>query len=94
MSTILVHTDVCDKQYICASVVYHMSVMPQCYSVIIDQGWSAPGHGKEVVDGINPVDQRYIYQLMSTVKFTGSNIFGSHIQMHTGNHNNGLSLAK
>ena len=68
--------------------------MPQCYSVIINRGIRLPGQGKEVVDGINPVDQGYIYQLMSTVKSTGSNIFGSHIQMHTGNHNNGLSLAK
>ena len=38
-----------------------MSVMLQCYSVIIDQGINAPGHGKEVVYGINAVDKSYIY---------------------------------
>ena len=38
-----------------------MSVMSQCYSVIIDRGISAPGNVKEVVDGINDVDKRYIY---------------------------------
>ena len=54
-----------------------MSVMSQCYSIIIDQGISALGHGKEVVDGINDVDKRYIYELMSTVQLPGSNIFDS-----------------
>ena len=48
-----------------------MSVMPQFYSVIIDRGISAPGHGKEVVDGINVIDNRYIYQLMSNVQLPG-----------------------
>ena len=48
-----------------------MSVLSQCYSVIIDQGISAPGHDKEVVDGINEIDNRYIYKLMSNVQLTG-----------------------
>ena len=38
-----------------------MSVMLQCYSVIIIRGISTPGHGKEVVDGLNSIDKRYIY---------------------------------
>ena len=40
------NNDVCAEQYRCASALYLMSVMSQCYSVIIDQGISAPGHGK------------------------------------------------
>ena len=35
--------------------------MSQCNSVNIYQGISAPGHIKEVVDGLNDVDKRYIY---------------------------------
>ena len=61
-----------------------MSVMYQCDFIIIDPGISAPGHGKEVVDGSNTVDKRYIYHLMSTVKLPGSIRFYSQIQMHTG----------
>ena len=49
-----------------------MSVMSQTYSIIIDWGISAPGHGKEVVDGLNAVDKSYIYQLMSKVQLPGS----------------------
>ena len=48
-----------------------MLVMSQCYSVIIDRGISAPGHGKQVVDGLNAVDKHYIYQLMSNFQLTG-----------------------
>ena len=46
--------------------------MLQCYSVIIDRGINAPGHGKKFSNGINTIDKRYIYQLMSNVKLPGS----------------------
>ena len=48
-----------------------MSVMSHFYSIIIDRGIIAPGHEKEVVDGLNDVDKRYIYQFMSTVQLPG-----------------------
>ena len=61
LSTIWENSDGCTEQYICASSLYLMSVMLQCYSVIIDSGISAPGHVKEVIDVINSIDERYIY---------------------------------
>ena len=45
--------------------------MNQCYSITFDRGISAPVHGKEVQDGLNAVDKRSIYQLMSTVQLPG-----------------------
>ena len=71
-----------------------MSVMLQTYSIIIYCGISAPGHGKEVVDGLNPVDKGYIYQLMSKVQLTGSVRFYSQIKIHTGTENKDVSLDK
>ena len=56
-----------------------MSVMSQSYSIIIDQGISAPGHGKEVVYGLNAVDKLYTYQLMSKVQLPGLLRFDSQI---------------
>ena len=56
-----------------------MSVMSQCYSVIIDCGISAPGNGKEVVNGPNAIYKRYIYQLISNVQLPGSKKFDSQI---------------
>ena len=60
LSTIWGNTDGFAEQYRCASALYFMSVMSQCYSIIIDRGISAPGNRKEVVDGINDVNKRYI----------------------------------
>ena len=37
-----------------------------------------------MVDGLNAVDKRYIYQLMSNVQLPGSVRFDSHIKIHTG----------
>ena len=78
------NTDGCAEQYRCASALYLMSVMLQTYSIIIDHGISAPGHVKEVVDGLGSIDKRYIYQLMSKVQLPGSAIFDSQIKIHTG----------
>ena len=71
-----------------------MPVMSQCYYIIIDQGISAPGHGKEVVDGLNDVYKCYMYPLMSTVQLPGSKIFDSQIQMHTGPQKYDVRLSK
>ena len=71
-----------------------MSVMSQTYSIIIDRGISTPGNGKEVVDGLNYVDKRYIYQLISKVQLPGSVRFDSQIKIHTGTENKDVSLAK
>ena len=84
LSTIWENTDGCAKQYRCASALYLMSVMSQTYSIIIDRGISAPGHGKELVYGLNAVDKCYIYQLMSKVQLPGSVRFDSQIKIHTG----------
>ena len=92
--TIWGNTDGCVKKYICASALYLMSIMSQRYSVIIDWSISAPGHGKEVVYGLNAVDKCYIYQLMSNVQLPGSKRFDSQMQIHTDKQNNDVSLAK
>ena len=68
--------------------------MPQGYYIIIDRGISAPGNGKEVVNGINTVDKRYIYKFISTLQLTGSKIFNSKIQIHTVTQKYDVSLAR
>ena len=46
LSAIWENTDDCVEQYRCASELYLTSVFSQCYSIIIDEGVSTPGHGK------------------------------------------------
>ena len=60
-----------------------MSVLSQRHSIIFDRGISAPGHGKEVVDVINAIDKRYMYQLMSTVQLQGLKTSEKQILMHS-----------
>ena len=68
--------------------------MSQTYSIIIDRGINTPGHRKEVVDGFNAVDKRYIYKLMSKVQLPGSVRFDSRIKIHTGTEKKDVSLAR
>ena len=94
MSTIWENTDGCAEQYRCASALYLMSFLFQCYAIIIYRGISAPDHGKEVIDGINAIYKRYIYQLVSNVQLPGSKTFYSQILIHSWAQNNDVSLAK
>ena len=68
LSTIWENTDGCDEHYICATALYLLSILSQAFSVIIDCIMSAPGHGIEVVDGLNAIDKRFSLQLMSSVQ--------------------------
>ena len=68
--------------------------MLQCHSIITDQGISAPGHVKEVVNVLNDIDKQYIYQFMSNVQLSGSETFNSQIIMHSCTPKNDVSLAK
>ena len=77
LSTIWENTDGCDGQYIYDSTLYLMAVIFQRYSVIIYRYISAPGHGKEVADGLNAIYKRCIYQLMSTFQLPGLKRFDS-----------------
>ena len=47
-----------------------------------------------MVDGLNTVDKRYIYQLMYKVQLPRSVRFDSQIKIHTGTENKHVSLAK
>ena len=94
LRTIWENTDGCAEQYRCTSALYLMSVLSQLQSIIIDRGISATGHGKEVVDGINAIDKRYMYQLMSKVQLPGSRTFDSQILMNSCTPKNAVSLAK
>ena len=71
-----------------------MSVLSQCHSIIINRGISAHVHGTEVVDGLNAIDKRYVYQLISTFKIPGLRIFDSQIIMHSCTPTNDVSMAK
>ena len=71
-----------------------MSVMSQCYSVVIDQGISEPGHGREMSDVLNAIYKRYIYQLINNVQLPGSKTSDSQVPINSCTENNDVSLPK
>ena len=53
-------TDGCAKQYRCYIAYYLMSYLSTSYQFFLDRDVDTPGHGKDVVDGFNAVQKRYL----------------------------------
>ena len=92
LSTIWGNTDGCADQYRCASALYLMLVLSQRHPVKIYWCISAPEHGNDVIDGINAIDKRYIYQLMSNVQLPVSITFDLQIIIYSYTNKNDVSL--
>ena len=65
LSTIWEETDGCAKQYCCALALYLLSMVASTFGIVIDRGIGAPGHGKDVVDGLNACDKRYLREVLN-----------------------------
>ena len=52
-STILENTYGCADQYRFEIALHLLSILSPLFNIIIDRGISDPGHGNEVVDGLN-----------------------------------------
>ena len=62
--TLYCNCDGAAKQYRCSNALYYLSCLATKFAIHIDRAISAPGHGKDVVDGLNAVDKHYLKQLM------------------------------
>ena len=60
MSTVREDTNGCAKQYRCTLSVYLMTVLSSSYVIITDRAINAPGHGNNVVDGLNATEKHYL----------------------------------
>ena len=58
-STVWEDTDGSAKQYRCSLDIYSMTVLYSSSVIILDSAINAPGHGNNVVDGINVTDKLY-----------------------------------
>eukprot|EP00957_Ditylum_brightwellii_P048693 3694718-Ditylum_brightwellii.AAC.1 len=52
-------TDGCAKQYRCAIDMYLLSLISVRFNIVIDRAVGAPGHGKDMVDGLNATDKAF-----------------------------------
>ena len=55
--TISENTKSCAEKYRCETVLYLLSMLEHAYNIIVDCGVGAPGIGREVIDGMNPIDK-------------------------------------
>ena len=55
LSTIWENIYGCAEHYRRTNTLYLISILLHDFSVIIDRGISAPGHGRELVDGLNAI---------------------------------------
>ena len=60
LSTVWKDTNGSDKQYWCALDIYLITMLSSSYGIILDRAIIAPGHRKNVVDGFNEMDKRYL----------------------------------
>ena len=60
MSTVWEDTDGCANKYRCALTIYLMTVLSSSYGIIMYHAMNPPGHGKNVVDGLNATDKHYL----------------------------------
>ena len=71
-----------------------MSMLSQAFYVLIGHGISAPGHYKEVVDGLNAIDKSFILKLMPAKKLPSAKGYDTQMVMHNGTHTYDVSLVK
>ena len=57
--TIWESADGCCKQYRCGTTLFFLSMTSANFNIIVDRIIGAPGHGKDVVDGINACGKKY-----------------------------------
>ena len=57
----------CSKQYICALAIYLMTVLSSLYAIVMVPAINAPGHGKNVFNGLNTTDKSYLKEQMELI---------------------------
>ena len=60
MSTVWEDTNGYEKQYRFALGIYSMTVLSCSYGIIMDHAINAPVNGKNICDGLNVTDKRYL----------------------------------
>ena len=71
-----------------------MSILSQSFNIIIERGISAPGHGREVVDGLNDTENSFIFHIMSNFQLSGRQRFDTQIAVYTATQNTDVRFAR
>ena len=58
-------------------------MLAHTYNIITNISVGAPGHGEEIIYGLNTTDKSFIYMLIATVKLSSSKNHDKQMAMHT-----------
>ena len=67
LTTIWDHTDGCTNKYCFTLDIYILSCIALKFSIVIDRKIRAPGHGKDMVDGLNDRQKRILRLAMANI---------------------------
>ena len=70
--TMFDNTDSCAKQYRCATAIHLLSMLAVEFNTAINRSVGAPGHGKDLVDGLNACDKQYLKTMMMRIMLPGN----------------------
>ena len=62
-STLYCNTDGASKQYRCTNEICYLLFLSTKYNTNINCAIGTPGHGKDIIDGLNAVDKHYLKNL-------------------------------
>ena len=62
-SNIWENIDGCADQYRCTTSLYLLSMLSNTYNIAIYNGAGSTGHDKDVVDGLDDTNKRFIYNV-------------------------------
>jgi hypothetical protein len=88
------NTDGCAKQYRCATALHLLSMLAVKYKIVIDRAICAPGHGKDLIDGLNAVDKMYLKELMMRTSQAGETEEDRKIKSHSVEEGAAISVAE
>ena len=60
MSTMWEDMDGCSKQYQCGTAMYFLSMLAFSFNIVNDRAIGAPGHRKDIIDGLNAVTKHFL----------------------------------
>ena len=94
VSTIFENTDGSGTQYRNGTGMSHQSGLAVKFQVVIDRAVGAPGHGKDVVDGLNAVDKRYLRKAMLRADHPEADSTYNSVDWHTATVGGNVSFAQ
>jgi hypothetical protein len=76
-------TNGCSKQYHCGTAIYLLLVLALHFGILINRSIGAPGHGKDIVDGLNATGKLFLQGKMCLIGLPEANDSSKQMDAHS-----------